>query len=236
MPELLLASSFHLASAHNADMGPRWSVWGRAARSSFEGSEDALTLSGDVTTATLGLDYERERWLVGVALARSSGDGSYQEGGGCGAGCAGEVESALTGLFPYARYRVSGKFSVWGALGHGQGDLTLTPDGARPIETDVEMSMAAGGARGVILPASGPGGFELALRADLLAASTGSDAAAGLAETEAETNRIRLLLEGSRSFRMGAEGELTTSLELGLRSDGGDAETGSGVELGGGVR
>ena len=55
-------------------------------------------------------------------------------GGGCGAGCSGEVESALTGLFPYARYRVSGKFSVWGALGHGQGDLTLTPEGARPIE------------------------------------------------------------------------------------------------------
>ena len=34
--------------------------------------------------------------------------------------------------------------------------------------------------------------------------STGSDAAAGLAETEAEMSRIRLLLEGSRSFRMGA--------------------------------
>ena len=236
MPELLLASSFHLASSQNMERDSRWALWGRATRSSFEGAENALTLSGEVTTATLGVDHERGRWLVGVALARSAGEGSFRAGGTCEAGCAGEVESTLTGVYPYARYHVSERFSLWGAIGHGRGDLRLSPEGMASIETDVEMSMAAGGARGVVLPASVSGGFELALRADLLVTSTGSDAAAGLDETEAETSRIRLLLEGSRSFKMGAEGDLTTSLELGLRNDGGDAETGSGVELGGGVR
>ena len=34
--ELLLASSFHLASAAGTEDAPRWSLWGRGARSSFK--------------------------------------------------------------------------------------------------------------------------------------------------------------------------------------------------------
>ncbi len=236
MPGLLLASSFHLASAGDPGTSARWSLWGRGARSSFEGSEGALTLSGDVTTATVGFDFERERWLVGVALARSAGEGSYEMGGDCGAGCAGDVESALTGLYPYARYRVSENLFVWGALGHGQGDLTLEPEGGGAIETDIEMNMAAAGARGVLLPARRTGGFELALRADVLFVTTASDAAAGIAEAEAGTSRQRLLLEGSRAYRLGDDARLTATLEVGLRNDAGDAETGSGLEAGGSLR
>ena len=238
MPELLLASSFHVSSAGGGGTNPsgRWSIWGRGARSSFEGAEEDLTLNGDVTTATLGADYERERWLLGVALARSSGDGSFRAGGTCQTLCAGEVESAFTGLYPYARYRVSERLSLWGVVGHGQGDLTLSPEGANAMETDIDMSMASAGARGVVLPASRQGDLEIALRADLLATSTSSDAAANLAETEAETSRIRLLLEGSRALKFGAEGVLTPSVELGLRYDGGDAERGSGLEVGSSLR
>ena len=235
MSDLLLASSFHMASAEKVDAGSRWSLWGRGARSSFEGAGGDLSLDGDVTTATVGFDYERARWLVGVALSRSAGDGKYKAGGACDTGCAGEVESTLTGVYPYARYRVSGTFSLWGAVGHGQGEMTLTPGGSSPVEADVAMGMAAAGARGVVLPAREAGGFELALRADVLVTNTRSDAAAGLAETEAETSRVRLVLEGSRSFRFG-EGLLTPSLEIGFRNDSGDAETGGGVEAGGSVR
>ncbi len=236
MSDLLLASSFHMASSGGGDApGGLWSLWGRGARSSFEGAEGDLSLEGDVTTATVGFDYERARWLVGVALSRSAGDGSYKAGGACDTGCAGEVESTLTGVYPYARYRVSGTFSLWGAVGHGQGEMTLTPGGSSPVEADVAMGMAAAGARGVVLPAREAGGFELALRADVLVTNTRSDAAAGLAETEAQTSRVRLVLEGSRSLRFG-EGLLTPSLEIGFRNDSGDAETGGGVEAGGSVR
>ena len=235
MSDLLLASSFHMASAEKVDAGSRWSLWGRGARSSFEGAGGDLSLEGDVTTATVGFDYERARWLVGVALSRSAGDGSYKAGGACDAGCAGEVESTLTGVYPYARYRVSGTFSLWGAVGHGQGEMTLTPGGSSPVEADMAMGMAAAGARGVVLPAREAGGFELALRADVLVTNTRSDAAAGLAETDAETSRVRLVLEGSRSLRFG-DAVLTPSLEIGFRNDSGDAETGGGVEAGGSVR
>lgn len=235
MSELLLASSFDLASAEGMDPGSRWSVWGRGTRSSFKGADGALTLEGDVTTAVLGLDYERARWLVGVALARSAGEGTWRAGGDCEAGCSGKVESALTGVYPYARYRVSDKLAVWGALGHGQGDLTLKPGGMDSAGTDLEASMAAGGAKGVLLPARRAGGFEVSLRADLLVTTTRSDAAANLAQSEAETSRVRLALEASRAYAFGG-GELTPSLEVGFRNDGGDAETGSGLEVGGALR
>ena len=225
--ELLLASSFHLASAPGGEAGPRWSLWGRGARTSFEGAAGDLTLSGDVTTGLVGADYESGRALVGVALALSSGDGSYQE-----ADMRGEVESSLAGVYPYLRYAVSEHLTVWGTAGLGQGDLTLKPAGAAQVETDLAMSMAAAGARGALLSA---GGFDLALRSDLTFVRTESDAVAGLAASEADTSRVRLALEASREVRLTA-GVLTPSAELGLRFDGGDAERGAGVELGGGLR
>ena len=44
------------------------------------------------------------------------------------------------------------------------------------------------------------------------------------------------MLEGSRAFAFGEHRLLTPTLELGVRHDGGDAETGSGVDLGGTLR
>lgn len=53
--------------------------------------------------------------------------------------------------------------------------------------------------------------------------------------TRTPATRVRLAVEGSRSFVTGS-GTLTPSLELGVRHDGGDAETGTGVEVGAGLR
>ena len=57
----------------------------------------------------------------------------------------------------------------------------------------------------------------------------------GLEASEAGASRLRLMLRGSRAFEVGS-GTLSPSLELGLRQDGGDAETGAGIEAGGGIR
>ncbi len=236
MSELLLASSFHLASAGGEDTGGGWSFWGGAARSSFDAKEGSLALDGDVTTATLGFDFERERWLAGVALSRSVGEGGFRIRGACASGCGGELESTLTGVYPFARYRFSERLSAWGILGHGRGEMTLDAQGRSAAQADIEMNMASVGARGVLLPASGEGGFELALRSDALMTWTSSEETRNLAEAEAQTSRLRLALEASREFGLVSGASLTPSLEVGLRYDGGDAETGSGVEVGGGLR
>ena len=63
-----------------------------------------------------------------------------------------------------------------------------------------------------------------------------SDAAAetagNLAAPSSATSRVRFVLEGTRPFDLGEGRVLTPTVEFGLR-DGGDAETGAGVELGG---
>ena len=54
-------------------------------------------------------------------------------------------------------------------------------------------------------------------------------------EKAANSSRVRLVLEGGRSFAVGEGATFRPSLEYGVRYDGGDAEPGTGVEAGGGV-
>ncbi len=88
--------------------------------------------------------------------------------------------------------------------------------------------------RGKLMEADETGGFDLALRADGFYVETESEAVSNEGSTTGVASRVRLALEGSRAFEMGG-GVLTPGLEVGLRHDGGDAETGTGVELGGRV-
>ena len=56
-----------------------------------------------------------------------------------------------------------------------------------------------------------------------------------LAATVAAVTRFRTGLEASRGYSFKRRLSLQPSLEVGLRRDGGDAETGAGVDLGGGM-
>ncbi len=238
--DLLLGSSFSLPLGGDGSAGARWTAWGGAAGARFDGKDGDLLLDGDVVTGTLGFDGEWGRWLAGVAVSHSTGDGDFSMSGTCaGTRCKGGVESTVTGVHPYVRYEVKEGLTAWAVLGYGRGKLTLTEDGAggSSYRTDADLVMGALGGRGVLLSA---GGFELAARTDALLTRMRSEAvetAAGrLAESEADTSRLRLVLEGSRGFGLGSGGVLTPSLEVGVRYDGGDAETGAGVEVGAGVR
>ena len=84
------------------------------------------------------------------------------------------------------------------------------------------------------------GGFALALKADAFWVRTESDAVSApgggnLAGARAEASRVRAVLDGSRTLRARGRRTLTPSVELGVRHDGGDAETGTGTELGAGL-
>ena len=244
--EALLGSSFHLSLGGAEDgaglADTRLAAWGRAAVSRFDGDADGLALDGEVTTFTLGADMARERWLAGVAVSVSEGEGSFRDHGETDhpSRGTGTLESSLTGVHPYARLEVNERLMLWGLVGYGTGELTLEVEGGARSTTDISQEMAAVGARGVLVPAAAPGGFELAARSDAVVQRMRSDAArwsdgGNLAATQAATSRLRLVLEGARSFQFGDGATLTPVLEAGLRHDGGDAETGTGVELGGGL-
>ena len=252
--ELLLGSSFVLGFGGDGAEGAgtagetAWTAWGRAAASGFDGEADGLSVDGDVTTFTLGADAARGRWLGGVALAHSTGEGGFRDHADTDhvSRGSGELESTLTSVHPYLRFQASERLTLWGVLGYGTGDLALAVDAAgdnllKTWKTDTAMGMAATGARGVLLSAVDYDGFELAARGDARLvrmssdAATGADGAGSLAATESETSRVRFVLEGSHRFDLAGGQTLTPTLEVGLRHDGGDAETGTGIEMGAGV-
>ena len=243
--ELLLGSAFHLAGGGDGS-GPGLAAWGRAAHGRFDGVADSDTgemrLDGEVLTGTLGADADWGRMLAGVAVSLSEGEGNFNDPGVD----KGSVESAMTTVSPYARFNVSERVSAWGLAGWGTGAMTIVQDAraatetqaARPrqvTKTDLSMRLGVLGARGELLRQDETGGMDLALKADAFFVTTESEKTQGSAATSADASRLRLLLEGGRSFVLRGGATVRPALELGVRHDGGDAETGAGVELGGGV-
>ena len=231
--DVLLGSSFRLTLGDDAAAPGhmRLTAWGRVAGTQFDGRDGALTLDGNVLTGTVGVDSAWDRWLAGVAVSHSLGGGSFTGDGD------GDLDSStLTSIHPYLRYAVNERVDVWSVLGYGWGDMTLEPGTGGTLETDTTLLMGAFGGRGILLSAPDNAGFQLATRTDAMLTRTTSGAVAGLAETEADAHRLRLVLEGTREVTWPEGQSVTPTVELGVRHDWGDAETGFGLELGGRVQ
>ncbi len=214
--------------------GGMLSLWSRSSRSHFSGMEDALSLNGDVRTTMVGADYSRGALTVGLSVGRTLGLGGYRGTSG------GQMSTSMTGVYPWVGYQVNDRVSVWGTTGYGTGALSLTPDAASALETGVSMMMSAVGTRGELLGSRATGGFALAFKADALWVGAASDMLEGpagrLNASEAAVTRVRTALEGSRGFTLGGGRlSLRPSVEVGVRRDGGDAETGAGMDVGGGL-
>ena len=230
--DLLARSSFTFSSAGGSGDGAEdagnWMVWGRGAKTNFRGREANASLIGDVVTGTVGVDYERGDVLAGVAIARTSGQGRMEA-----TGAVADVDASLTSGLPYLRVKVGDRLTLWGILGYGQGRYRVTEHDF-VTETDIGVAMAAAGARRDL--ASWASGLRLRLNSDAFLTRVQSEAVPGLDAVDADVNRLRFALEGSyaRSFASGSV--LTPSVELGVRYDGGAADTGYGVELGASLR
>ena len=234
---LLLGSAFRLNLTGAADgAAPRLTAWGRFAGTTFDGQDGKLSLDGDVLTSTVGLDGTWDRLVLGLAVAHSRGTGGYVMRPNAGPARRGDLEQTLTSLHPYLRYAVTERLDVWGLAGYGWGDLDLAQQTGGTYETDAQLLMGAVGGRGILLPAADTGGFQLATRTDAMLTRTTSDAVTGLAAGEGDAHRLRVILEGSRAVTWADGRNLTPTLELGVRHDWGDAETGFGLELGGRVQ
>ena len=227
--ELAQGSSFSFSPD---GAGAHLSFWGKGAFSSFNGIEDTITLTGDVTTAVVGAEWSNERWQAGAALSHSWGNGSYQ---GEGDGGDGRISSTLTGIFPYGRYALTPRLGLWATAGYGWGNITLNPDGEGPeYNPNTTLALGALGVDGLLLD-GGSEGVTLTTTADALFLKTSSEAVEGLASSEGTISRLRLGLEASRAFPLANGASLSPSLEVGLRQDSGDAETGFGMDLGAGL-
>lgn len=231
--DLLTGSSFEVGIGGDDHEAPgKWTLWGVGGdMDAFGGRpDDRFSMDGEVFAGHVGLDYRfSDAILAGVIVSRTTGGVDYRFSGP--AGDDGDIDMQLTSAHPYLHWAPVHGLGVWGSVGFGRGGATLT-DEKGSADTGIGLSMAALGARRELMPI---GSFELAIKADAFFVAMESEEHEHLPATSADTSRMRLALESSRSFAFEGGSMITGTLELGALSDAGDAETGAGAEVGAGL-
>ena len=213
--------------------GGSWALWSRGGATQLAGSSGEVGVSGQVITGIAGFDYDWGSLLAGVAVAHSVGSGQLSLSGRDQPARNLTVGSSLTSVHPYLRIAPADGVALWALLGYGLGDMDLAGGG----KTGIEMKLAAVGARGPLLSPDPVGGsISLDVKSDAFLVLVNTREPAGMQVVTANASRVRLVLAGAVDVPLGAAGVVRPSAEVGVRYDAGDAETGSGVELGGGVR
>ena len=231
-------SSFLMPSTREEGGTGRFAAWGCGDyRNLAGGGEDgAVAWDGEVFSVQLGADVRLgSDLLAGLSVSRSKGSFDYYARGTDAAAGGGGYELRLTGVHPYLGWSVSPDLDVWGTLGHAWGEIRIAEDLAgRPLTGAATLDSGAVGVRGLLLAR---GTTTLKLKGE--GALARMDVAAAGAAFEAmavDMRRLRLSTEASHEHVFSSGGSLTPWGELGVRHDGGDGQTGAGLEVGGGLR
>ena len=221
-----LSGSQSFAMKLNAAEGAgAWSVWGTTDRQNFEGT----SYEGMASSVYLGVDVQStECLLIGVAMSRNSGEIDYGYGN-----AEQSMDTNLTTVLPYFRYEFDPITTIWGVAGMGSGDVDSTVVGTTNQTSDMSMNIYMFGARRGL---NKVGNVDLALRGDVAVANLETDSGDGAVDgLIADISRIRAGFEGSYTVDTGS-GTFTPFADVNLRQDGGDGDTGTGVEVSGGIR
>ena len=229
-------SSFLMPSTTEQGGMGRYTAWGCADYRHLGSSGNGpLSWNGVVFSAQIGADIQLgSNTLAGVSVSRSRSSFDYFGGGGDG-DRGGANQLRLTGVNPYVAWSVTPDLDVWGTIGHAWGDLRVDDNlGAGSLRSAATLNSGTVGINGRLLAR---GGTMLRLRgegglAHLGVAGDGDTlGAVGL-----DMRRVRLSTEASYEHLFSLGSTLTPWGELGLRHDGGDGETGAGLEVRAGLR
>ena len=232
-------SLFLMQSQEEDDGGGRFAAWWCADYQNLGGGggPGSVNWDGDVSSWHVGADARiAPGLLAGVSVSRSRGSFDYHQGGGGPRdAAAGAYELGLASIHPYLAWSVLPDLDVWGTAGHAWGRLQIVDEQAGEFHTSpATLDSGMVGVNGRLLTR---GATTLRLKGEWALAQL-DVASAGTAFDAATMNmrRMRLGTEVSREQVFASGVSLTPWGELGLRHDGGDGETGAGLELGGGVR
>lgn len=225
-------SSFNLALDDEEEEGNSVVFWGTGSLASFESElEDSrfskLNSDGSTVAVSLGFDYWLgKRLLMGVAVSHSSGKSEYRfadtnDGSG-------EIEPTLTSATPWLRWKSISGTEMWAAAGIGTGKAAATHTGGS-VEMDIDAQIAAIGVWDQI---ANYRGAVIAAKADAVTATVSSEGAGEFVDgVDSDSRRIRLAAELSSEMLLSYDQRVAYALELGARSDSGEAESGSGVDF-----
>ncbi len=236
--ERALADSSFLMPVQDEENGTgRFAAWGCGDYRRLGGGGDgAVAWDGEAFTVNVGADVRLgDNTLAGLSVSRSRGSFDYRTGGRSGEGDSGAYDLRLTGVHPYLGWSVSPDVDVWGTVGHAWGELGIVDDlAAGPLTSAATLDSGAVGVRGRLLAR---GTTSVNLKGEAALARLGLAGDGAMIEAMAvNMRRLRLSTEAARELIFSSGSSLTPWGELGLRHDGGDGETGAGLEIGGGLR
>ena len=219
-------------------------VWGSSDfRNLADDDADGLEWEGQTLSAHLGIDKRfSEQALAGLALSWNDASFDYKDDAGNSTASEGEYQYSVVTINPYFGWSNDG-LKLWGSVGFGQGEITIDQEdgqeGSETLSTDTmstdttQRSFAGGFNRRLT---DSPGG-SLHIKGDVALTQVAVEAEAGkFDQQDIASSRLRLLLSSERRGELASGGALSPSLEVGVRSDGGDGTTGTGIEIGGGLR
>ena len=228
----LAGSSFALPlnAAGGGSGGGGITAWGSGDYANLDGEARGVSWDGDVVSAHLGLDRRLANGMrVGLAGSWSEAKFDYMH-----EGREGEWELEMASAQPYLGWTTPGGLELWTSAGAGSGELEIASGGTPREKSDADMWLAAAGARKPLHETGS--GLQVSLRGEALYSSFEVDGNGGRIQAyTADASRLRLALEARRERTLASGARLSPRFELGLRHDGGDGETGAGVELGGGA-
>ena len=220
-----------------AGLGRPATVWGAGDRRTLSRDTPTLAWSGDLFATHLGADVGLGSGLTGGAGVSWFESGmDYTDRSGDDGPVEGVHRSRMASVQPYLGWSSEAGSRLWGALGYGVGEIEIVD--AALVErfgrqkSDSELLAVAAG--GVVRVVSG-GAARVDLKGEGQATRYEVDENGDLIEgLSVQTHRLRLAMEGAREYALGGAW-LAPSAELGVRWDGGDGATGTGVEVGGGL-
>ena len=237
LKQLLGNLSFAMRSKRDASDVGRIEAWSCGEYRSLrdDGTGGLFDWTGRVVELQLGADIRiRPDLVAGLSLSQSRGRFDYDVGSGPGK-AGGKYEMGLTGIHPYALWSVSPRLAAWATIGHAWGELEGSDDfrsGLRPRSTT--LGTVALGVRGPVLAHEMT---TVTLKGEAaLAQISIADGDVSLSTESINLQRLRFTAEAAYEHPLAFDRSLVPWGELGLRSEGGDGKTGTGIELGGGIR
>ena len=209
-----------------------FTFWGQGFQHDMSMDDSAINFDGKMTGGIIGIDTTAlaPGLLVGLSMSMANSDLTYREGT-----LTGQHNTELSGYHPYFGWQVNDKVHLWGSYGRDTGEVEVTlADLSSRYERDVELtSWALGGYGNLYAKTSAEGDVtRLGFIGNAVLSEMEEDGANGIA---VDAGRLRLGVELSHDRAL-TVGRLDSSVAMSLRHDTGDALTGSGVELGGGLK
>ena len=242
----LLANSsftmpFNVADSNDGGVGESspfgsFTFWGSGDyRSMSGGNAESVDYDGSVTSASLGIDTKLGAdVLAGVALLWSQGEVDYKA-----SGASGEITTSLLGVHPYLGWQIWEGMDLWSMAGYGTGKMEIDDGSGDVQENDLSQRMFAAGVKGTLASSDqliAGGTTSLNVKGEVAFTWADVEGAGSVADMELEVGRQRLVVEGAHTRKLDSGATFTPSLEVGVRNDSGDGETGTGAEVGGALR